>query len=60
LQGKLRGRSPALARALRHVQRPDPHPLFRLVSGGVRPWEIRTASPLIAAHSPALAAERHR
>ena len=44
LQAKLRRRSPALARALRHVQRPDPHPLFRLVSGGVRAWEIRRAA----------------
>lgn len=44
LQAKLRGRSPALARAFRHVQRPDPHPLFRLVSGGVRAWEIRRAA----------------
>jgi hypothetical protein len=44
LQAKLRGRSPALVRAFRHVQRPDPHPLFRLVSGGVRAWEIRRAA----------------
>src|SRR5512140_3832114 len=48
LQAKLRGRSPALARALQHVQRPDPHPLFRLVPGNVRPWEVRSA-----AHAPA-------
>jgi len=43
LQAKLRSRSPALARALQHVQRPDPHPLFRLVPGTVRSWEIRRA-----------------
>jgi hypothetical protein len=41
LQAKLRDRSPAVARAFRGVRRPDPHPLFRLVSGNVRPWEIR-------------------
>jgi hypothetical protein len=39
LQSKLRRRSPALARSFEHIQRPDPHPLFRLVAGGVRPWE---------------------
>lgn len=44
LQAKLRRRSPALARAFRDIQRPDPHPLFRLVSGGVRAWEIRGAT----------------
>jgi hypothetical protein len=43
LQAKLRDRSPVMARAVHHVQRPDPHPLFRLVSGRVRGWEIRVA-----------------
>ena len=41
LRAKLRARSPALARAVHHVRRPEPHPLFRLVSGGVRPWEVQ-------------------
>jgi len=41
LKAKLRARSPSLARALRHVRRPEPHPLFRLVAGGVRAWEVR-------------------
>ena len=44
LQAKLRDRSPALARACRYVQRPDPHPLFRLVAGGVRAWEVRRSA----------------
>jgi hypothetical protein len=43
LRAKLRSRSPALARALHQVRRPEPHPLFRLVSGGVRPWQVGAA-----------------
>jgi Pyrimidine dimer DNA glycosylase len=39
LQAKLRRRSPLLARRMRAVRSPEPHPLFRIVRGGVRPWE---------------------
>jgi hypothetical protein len=39
LKSKLRVRSPALARRWGKVPTPDPHPLFRIVPGGVRPWE---------------------
>jgi len=41
LQKKLRQRAPAIARALRAIEAPEPHPLFRIVAGGVRGWEKR-------------------
>jgi len=40
---KLRKRDPARYRALREVERPKPHPLFRIVPGGVQRWEMRPA-----------------
>jgi hypothetical protein len=39
LQRKLAARAPALARQLRGVAKPEPHPLFRIVAGKVREWE---------------------
>lgn len=39
LMGKLRKRAPRLYRELQKVGVPDPHPLFRIVPGGVRSWE---------------------
>ncbi len=36
---KLRNRSPGLHVLYRDVARPRPHPLFRIVPGGVRDWE---------------------
>ena len=39
LGAKLRVRAPALARRLREVAAPEPHPLFRITSGGPRGWE---------------------
>ncbi|HEU4401131.1 MAG TPA: hypothetical protein VFT43_03425, partial [Candidatus Polarisedimenticolia bacterium] len=39
LMGKLRKRAPRLYRGLQKVGVPDPHPLFRIVPGGVRSWE---------------------
>lgn len=39
LKAKLRMRSPRLARELRGVAVPEPHPLFRIVPGDVREWE---------------------
>ena len=38
---KLRIRNPALLRALAGLDRPRPHPLFRIVPGPVRGWEKR-------------------
>lgn len=40
LKRKLRQRDPARYRAARAVKLPEPHPLFRLVPGGIEPWEI--------------------
>jgi hypothetical protein len=41
LQRKLRQRAPEAAAACRRTQVPVPHPLFRIVAGGVRGWEKR-------------------
>ena len=41
LRAKLRRRAPDVYRRLRPVKRPDAHPLFRIVPGGVRGWEKR-------------------
>jgi hypothetical protein len=44
LLGKLRGRSPAqYARCRRGAVRPEPHPLFEIVPGGVESWERQAA-----------------
>jgi hypothetical protein len=43
LKTKLRVRAPLLARQLRSVTTPEPHPLFRIIPGAIRPWEKRTA-----------------
>jgi len=40
---KLRVRSPQLYRLRRRVAAFEPHPLFRIVSGGVEPWERTVA-----------------
>lgn len=39
LLAKLRKRAPELHRQFRGITKPEPHPLFRIVSGGVREWE---------------------
>ncbi len=39
LKTKLRVRAPQMARQLRRVTIPEPHPLFRIVPGDVRKWE---------------------
>jgi hypothetical protein len=39
LRRKLRKRAPKYFRRIRSVEAPDPHPLFRIVAGGVREWE---------------------
>jgi hypothetical protein len=41
LAAKLRVRDPARRRLLGRLAKLDPHPLFRIVSGGVRGWEKR-------------------
>lgn len=39
LKKKLRSRAPTVARQCRGIVAPDPHPLFEIVPGKVRPWE---------------------
>jgi hypothetical protein len=41
LQQKLELRAPEIARQWRAVDRPEAHPLFRIVAGEVRDWEKR-------------------
>jgi hypothetical protein len=41
LKRKLRTRAPAIARQMRGVEKPEPHPLFRITRGEVREWEKR-------------------
>lgn len=41
LKAKLQVRAPELFRRLRGVRRPEAHPLFRIIPGGVRDWERR-------------------
>jgi hypothetical protein len=46
LRTKLKGRDPVAYRRLRGITEPEPHPLFRIVPGAVRNWEITRVSPL--------------
>jgi len=39
LRRKLRDRAPQVVASLEPVERPEPHPLFRIVPGEVREWE---------------------
>ncbi len=39
LRSKLRVRAPLIGRQHRSIVRPKPHPLFRIVPGGIRDWE---------------------
>jgi hypothetical protein len=39
LRSKLRARAPRLYHRYRKVAMPEPHPLFRIVPGGVKEWE---------------------
>lgn len=48
LRTKLRKRSPAVLRRFADVRRPQPHPLFHIVSGPVRDWERTGAGRLRA------------
>lgn len=42
---KLRARDPSWHARFEHVKRPSPHPLFRIVPGGIEAWERRAAAP---------------
>lgn len=41
LRKKFRTRAPDVYRRFRGIRQPNPHPLFRIVPGAVRAWEIR-------------------
>jgi Pyrimidine dimer DNA glycosylase len=51
LRRKLKHRSPQVLAAHKGISRPDPHPLFRLIRGEVRDWEI--VKPASSATRPA-------
>ncbi len=42
---KLRARNPRLYAHWRRETRPDPHPLFAIVRGGIEPWERTQLEP---------------
>ena len=44
LRKKLKCRAPQVLAAHREISSPEPHPIFRLVRGEVRDWEIRPVS----------------
>lgn len=50
LRRKLKQRAPQLLAEHKNVSSPEPHPIFRIVNGGVRDWEIR---PVSSAKRPA-------
>ena len=39
LMRKLKARNPRVHRTWNTLCRPDPHPIFRIVKGGIEPWE---------------------
>jgi hypothetical protein len=41
LLNKLRTRTPELYHKFRDIKKPEPHPLFRIVPGGIQNWEAR-------------------
>ena len=51
LKQKLKARAPAIAEQLRGIDKPQAHPLFRIIAGEVREWEKRpeTTKPLTSA-----------
>jgi hypothetical protein len=44
LRRKLKQRAPQLLATHKNISSPEPHPLFRVVSGDVQDWEIRLVS----------------
>jgi hypothetical protein len=50
LRAKLELRSPAIARTLRNVRKPQAHPIFRIVSGQVRDWEKQSKPSSLVDH----------
>ena len=44
LTAKLKVRAPEVLATLKDIERPTPHPLFRIVPGGVADWEVVTST----------------
>jgi hypothetical protein len=44
LKAKLHLRAPEVLTTVKDVERPAPHPLFRIVPGGVADWEVVTST----------------
>lgn len=44
LRQKLKQRAPQLLARHKKVSAPEPHPIFRVVSGDIRDWEVRPVS----------------
>lgn len=42
LMAKLKARAPVKLKEVSDVKKPEAHPLFRIVPGGVAPWEVLT------------------
>ena len=58
LKAKLRMRSTSVLSQAAKVKEPRPHPLFRIIPGQARNWEIRKAEPPASAYNrSAVAAE---
>ena len=45
LRRKLKLRAPKVLAEHKEIAVPDPHPIFRIVTGGIREWEIRFETP---------------
>jgi hypothetical protein len=58
LRRKLGARAPAVARRLRHVVRPEPHPLFRIVVGEVRAWEKQPGKERVPTRASTVSASK--
>ncbi len=59
LKRKLKVRAPHVARQVRGIAVPDPHPLFRIVAGPVRDWE-KISGPRTNTAAPAAGRRRAR
>jgi len=58
LTHKLKARAPAWLGQLEGVKQPAPHPLFRVVAGGIADWEVVAAHPIVPAGVSAWRARR--
>jgi hypothetical protein len=53
LASKLKTRAPAWLEQIEAVKKPKPHPLFRIVAGGIADWEAAAAKKVVPAAAPA-------